>query len=212
MNVYPAAIEYTGRLLDSLTKAGKKMILVTRNKHLAGKIIDRVKGGEFAGMTIHNAFREYNLTEADIQAQLDKTQSQLRRHYLAMGREALYQEEILPLLSHTAKAQSVTREISKKRLEEMLSTASYQDVLEKYAYLSYLISKDPDVFLFNGIRYFDSTVFSRLFEGVSLEKQQKKYFEIEMELRKSFCREVNTQIERIPSYTLVPGERKSNID
>ncbi len=212
MNVYPAAVEYSGRLLDSLSKVGKKMVLVTRNKNLAGQVIDRVKRGDFAGTTITNAFREYTQTEESVKALADKTKSQLRRHYLAMGHEAIFQEEILPLLSHTAQSQSLTREISKKKLADLLATSSYRDVLQKYAYLSYLVCKDPDGFLSNGIPYFASSVFSRLFEGVPLEQQQQVYFEMEMQLRERFCSEVNAQIERIPSYELLRAERKSSLE
>ena len=211
LNAFPAAVEYTGRLLDSLSKVGKKMVLVTRNKNLARQVLDRVKSGDFAGLTIGSAFRDYAQSEESLKALAEKTQSTLRRQYLAMGHEATFQEEVLPLLAHTQKTQSITREIAKKKLADLLATSSYQDVLEKYAYLSYLVSKDPDVFLSTGVRYFDSSVFSRLFESVPIEKQQQKYFEIEMELRKRFCQELNTQIERIPSYTLLPGERKSKL-
>lgn len=207
MHMFSPTLEYSGRVLDSLSKIGKRVLVYSRNKNVAGKLIDKIKRGDYFGRSISNSFREYLLSEEDLQKSMDATISQLKHHYLAMGHEAIFRDEILPLLS--ANSKSITKEISRKKLDSILETCTYEDILEKYAYLSYLVSKDHDVFLGNGVPYFEHTVFSRLFEGKSQEKITRKYMEIEKELRKEFCKEVNTQIERVPHYSLLPGERKS---
>lgn len=133
--------------------------------------------------------------------------AQIKKHYLAMGHEKLFVEEIKDLLNFNSK--DYGRLISKKRYQDTLAECKAEEVMEKYAILSYLVSSDFYAGMRMGVNYFDHTIFSELFKKKSLEWQVQQMIPLENLWRERIYQLVNMQIEKIYVDTIEVPERKS---
>lgn len=137
----------------------------------------------------------------------DQVVSQIKKHYLAMGHEKLFVEEIKDLLNFNSK--DYGRLISKKRFEETIAKSSAEEVMEKYAILSYLVSSDFYGSMRLGVNYFDKTIFAELFKKKSLDWQVERIIPLENLWRERVYKLVNSQIEKIYIDDLELPQRKS---
>ena len=122
-----------------------------------------------------------------------------------MGLERLYVDEIQDHLNF--KFNDVDRLLSKKRLQYILDHESKETIMQKYAYMSYLVNNDIVAYSLLKVNYFKQTIFAPLFEGTPAAEIGNQFLEIEMGVREKFNSLVNEMIDKIPKYQLIPAQR-----
>lgn len=152
-----------------------------------------------------NYFREYLLSDEDVARMHAEYVTKLRQQYLAMGLERLFVDEIQDHLQF--KLKDVDREVSKRRLKHILENEDKDIIMQKYAYLSFLVNNDIVAYSMLNLHYFKQTIFAPLFEGLSAAEIGNQFLEIEMEPREHFYSLVNEQIDKLPKYLPHPMQR-----
>lgn len=152
-----------------------------------------------------NYFREYMISDEELARSNAEYITKLRQQYLSMGMERLFVDEIQEHLEF--KHNDVNRELSKKRLKYILDHEDKETIMEKYAFLSYLVHADPTGYTLGGLNYFKHTVFAPLFAGTPAAELLPSYMEVEHQVRTEFFALVNEQIDRVPIFAGDPCAR-----
>lgn len=200
--------KYTASVISTLAKLNKRTLVYESSPITLSRLMNLLNSPEQLKHT-SNHYRNFLLTDEEVAHQHSLTVSHLRKHYLAMGLEKLFVEEIQTVLK--VDAQDVERLVEKKRLESVLKISKKEEIMEKYAILGHLITNLPGMFIINQLDYFKYTVFAPLFEGDSLEDIAEMYLAIDQKYKKGFTDIINEQIERIPDYEFLPPTRKSKL-
>lgn|SRR3990167_3418442 len=198
--------KFTASVVSTLAKLNKRTLVYESSPQVLEYTQTLLANPELLKNS-SNYFRNYLQTDEEVERQHQVTVSNLRKHYLAMGLEKVFIEEIQSLLKMNSN--DIERLIEKKRLESTLNIISKQEILEKYAILGHLVSNIPGMFIVNQLDYFNHTVFAPLFEGDSTEDIAQEFLEIDLAYKKRFTDMINEQIERISDYELLPPTRKS---
>jgi hypothetical protein len=156
-----------------------------------------------------NYFRDYLMTDEQVEEAHKSAVSKLRQHYLSLGLEKLFVEEIQAALDF--KAKDPNRQISRRRLELTLSKTSPEEIMEKYSYLLFLVSTDPSRMLGQGVEYFKHTIFAPLFQSMSLTRMSSQFLEYDRAVRSHFYSIVDEQIDRMVDCVEYPTERYSRL-
>lgn len=205
-NLLGKSTKFTASVISTLAKLNKRTLVYESSPHVLEHMQSLLVNPEVLKNS-SNYFRNYLQTDQEVERQHQLTVSNLRKHYLAMGLEKIFIEEIQTLLK--VNSNDIERLIEKKRLESTLNIISKEEILEKYAILGHLLSNLPGMFIINQLEYFKYTVFAKLFEGDNLEDISEQFIEIDLAYKKRFTDMINEQIERIPDYELLPPTRKS---
>lgn len=144
-----------------------------------------------------NYFREYLVTDEEVARQHEISVSNLRKHYLAMGLEKMFVEEIQELLAF--KVNDIDRLASKQQLDYILNHSDRHEIMQKYAYLSLLINNDVTVYAQMNADYFGQTIFAPLFAGHPPSAVGNDFLSIEHDIDRRFTDMVNSQIDRLSS-------------
>lgn len=152
-----------------------------------------------------NYFREYLLSDEDVARSHAEYVTKLRQQYLSMGLERLFVDEIQEHLEF--KHKDIDRTLSRKRLQYILENEDQETILQKYAYLAYLVNNDIVAYSLLHLNYFKHTIFAPLFEGESAAEIGNHFLEIEQVPRAQFFSLVNEQIDKIAKFDEVPAQR-----
>lgn len=190
--------EYSASVISTLSKLRKKTIVISGHDSLQ-HVLDHLDRPELLKNSA-NYFREYLVTDEEVARQHAESVSNIRKHYLAMGLEKLFVEEIQELLAF--KVKDVNRLVSKKRLEYILNNSDRHEIMQKYAYLSLLVNNDVTVYSQLSVDYFKNTIFAPLFEGIDAHAIGNEFMALESEIDTKFTDIINGQIDRLAS----PGE------
>lgn len=206
-SVLSKSTKYTASVISTLAKLNKRTLVYESSASTLTRLMSLLNSPEQLKNTA-NHYRNFLLTDEQVAHQHNLTVAHLRKHYLAMGLEKLFIEEVQAVLK--VDAQDIERLVEKKRLESVLKISKKEEIIEKYAILGHLISNLPGMFIINQLDYFKYTVFAPLFEGDSLEDISDMFTAIDQKYKKRFTDIINEQIERIPDYEFLPPTRKSN--
>lgn len=203
-NLSKRGLEFSASVINTLSKMKKKTFVISGHDSLQ-VILDYLERPELLNNT-GNYFREYLVSDDELARSHAESVAKIRQHYLAMGLERLFVDEIQELLDF--KIKDVNRSLSKKRLDYILNNRDHFEIMQKYAYLSFLVNNDITTLAHFGIDYFRSTVFAPLFKNQDAMQICQDFLTMEIELENRYYGIVNEQIDRIPGYELEPATRR----